>query len=242
MFSSNKYYEGDKGAVILLHSYTSYNRDVDSLARFLNREGYAVYTPNLSGHGEGELLDSILDFNITHWTKDVDDAITYMINKGFKKVALFGLSLGGILSLNALVNDNRVFAGGSFSASLNLNELNGLIDFFMITYKNQMKDYDVILKSRLEIEHELNVIFDEVRVVNKKSLEKLDMFSKPIFIAQGGKDEIINANDTVAFRNMLSKNQIHFYWYEEAPHVITIGAPGMLLRRHLLNFLQTLKW
>ncbi len=236
------YYEGDKRAVILFHSYTSGTQDVASLARFLNREGFSVYTPTLRGHGNQVRYDKILKHHIEEWKQDVDDAVKFMIEKGFEKVSIFGLSLGGIMSVNQLINDDRVFAGGAFSASPELNSLEGVKNFFMNFYTPQMKSLGLPEKSKEEIGEQLESIFEGVQEMNQENLNKLETFDKPIFLAQGGLDDIINPMDTVRFRNKLYTNQIHFYWYADAPHVITVGKTLSKLRVNLLSFLNTLTW
>lgn len=238
----NTYYAGNEKGIILLHSYTSGSQDVQSLARYLNRNGYSVYTPNLSGHGVDVDLDDILNYNVFQWQKDVEEAVDFMMNKGFKKVAVFGLSLGGIMSFNQLINDDRVFAGGSFSSSPVLKQLAGVKNFFMHSYKRQMTRLNKAQKEQAEIEMQLENIFKDVNNMNQENLNKLETFEKPVFIAQGGSDEIINAYETIEFRNMLNKNQIHFHWYENAPHVITVGPILNVLRNDLSAFLMTLNW
>lgn len=238
----NTYYAGNEKGIILLHSYTSGSQDVQSLARYLNRNGYSVYTPNLSGHGVDVDLDDILNYNVFQWQKDVEEAVDFMMNKGFKKVAVFGLSLGGIMSFNQLINDDRVFAGGSFSSSPVLKQLAGVKNFFMHSYKRQMTRLNKAQKEQAEIEMQLENIFKDVNNMNQENLNKLETFEKPVFIAQGESDEIINAYETIEFRNMLNKNQIHFHWYENAPHVITVGPILNVLRNDLSAFLMTLNW
>lgn len=242
MKEENMYLEGDKRGVILLHSYTSGSQDVVSLARFLNREGYSVYTPNLSGHGANVHLEEILQHNVFEWQKDVNDAIDYMMQKGFDKVAVFGLSLGGIMSFNQLINDDRVFAGGAFSSSPVLKQLSGVKAFFKHSYKKQMASLNEPIREQEAIEKQLENIFKDVKAMNEENLSKLSTFEKPVFIAQGGKDEIIDAHETIIFKNMLQKNQLHFHWYADAPHVITVGSILNRLRTDLLAFLLTLDW
>ena len=242
MNQENMYYSGNDRGIILLHSYTSGSQDVQSLARFLNREGYSVYTPNLSGHGVNVNLEEILSHNVFEWKKDVEEAVQFMMDKGFKKVALFGLSLGGIMSFNQLINDDRGFAGGAFSSSPVLIDLDGVKDFFMTSYTHQMKQLQQPIRERYEIEQQLEAIFKDVKAMNEENLNKLQSFEKPVFIGQGEKDTIVNPEETIQFRNMLHKNQIHFHWYKGAPHVITVGAVLTQLRVDVLAFLSTLDW
>ena len=105
-----------------------------------------------------------------------------------------------------------------------------------------MKSLNAPMRSQEDVEKQLEHIFQDVNAMNDLNLSKLSSFEKPVFIAQGGKDEIIDAYETIIFKNMLQTNQLHFHWYEDAPHVITVGPILKRLRNDLLAFLMTLDW
>jgi esterase/lipase len=67
----------------------------DKTAEVLNKSGYNVLAFDFSGSGESDDDSLTVD-------KQVDDlncAINYVLDKGFKRIGLLGLSLGGFVSL-----------------------------------------------------------------------------------------------------------------------------------------------
>lgn len=84
-------------AVIIFHGWSAIPRQVRSLAKFINKQGYLVYAPLFTGHGTHP--DDLAETKTEDWIKDAEEAIKKIRKeKGVKKVILAGISLGGNIS------------------------------------------------------------------------------------------------------------------------------------------------
>jgi len=112
------FFEHGEQAVILLHAYSGSANDVRLLARALERENYTIYAPQFSGHATGDLRDVIRQGSPAQWWQDTQQAISFVRQKGYTKISIFGLSLGGIFATMALENDPALLGGGVFSSPI----------------------------------------------------------------------------------------------------------------------------
>lgn len=69
------------------------------LGRHLQKNHYSCYAPVYSGHGLP--AEDLLSYTPTDWWQDAFSGYQFLIDKGFEKVAVIGLSLGGVLALKA---------------------------------------------------------------------------------------------------------------------------------------------
>lgn len=98
---------------ILVHGYRSdrKNSKATKLAKKLPEKGIAFLTIDLSGRGESE--GKFENSTVTQYIDDLKSTIDHvatldMINK--KKISVIGSSLGGLISLQEIINDKRVKA------------------------------------------------------------------------------------------------------------------------------------
>ncbi|EAO52930.1 Carboxylesterase [Bacillus thuringiensis serovar israelensis ATCC 35646] len=90
-------FEGGDRAVLLLHGFTGNSADVRMLGRFLEKKGYTCHAPIYKGHGVPP--EELVHTGPTDWWQDVTEAYQLLKDKGFEKIAVVGLSLGGVFSL-----------------------------------------------------------------------------------------------------------------------------------------------
>ncbi|MBW2973397.1 alpha/beta fold hydrolase [Candidatus Woesearchaeota archaeon] len=91
--------------VIMMHGFTGDRHEggkFDRAAEELNKKGYAVLNFDFSGAGESDDDSLTVDKEVV----DANCAIQYAQNKGFAKIGLLGMSLGGLVA--AKVYDNRI--------------------------------------------------------------------------------------------------------------------------------------
>lgn len=95
-------FKGDERAVLLLHGFTGHSADVRMLGRFLNSKGYTCYAPIYRGHGKSP--EELIEATAEQWWEDVQNAYHYLKGEGYEKIAVAGLSLGGVLALRLACN------------------------------------------------------------------------------------------------------------------------------------------
>ena len=96
-------FEGEKNVgIILVHGWTANPRQLYDLAKLLNKAGYWVFAPLLSGHGTK--VEELENMKWQVWLEDVLVTIDLVRKEhNFDEVFIGGVSLGGNLSLLASI-------------------------------------------------------------------------------------------------------------------------------------------
>lgn len=238
------YFKGGKKAILLFHAYSSTPNDVRMLGRGLEKQGYTVYSPTFSGHGTHDLED-VLHFSPYQWIEDGRKALQFLKAEGHKEVAVFGLSLGGIIATRLMLEED-VLASGTFSSPAINNDLTNVRREFLSTMaalKRRNGETQAEIDERLpELEHLLDEQLAAIHEIVDTMSPKYGSVTKPIFIAQAGKDELINSNIAYELRDVYTQADVDFHWYENSPHAVTVGPERKELEQDLLNFLSRLEW
>lgn len=96
-----------KGSILILHGMAEHHARYENFAYYLNEEGFDVYLYDHRGHGTDRKLDELGFFAKKDGDKRVvNDAVEILRyvekNKRSEKFALFGHSMGSIISRDAL--------------------------------------------------------------------------------------------------------------------------------------------
>lgn len=98
-----------KGTIILLHGIRSNKTHFIDLSNFLSKNGYNSVAMDLRAHGESE--GQFCTFGVNE-KKDVQKLIDYLYeNENLKHIGIWGQSLGGAISLQAMGFDDRLKFG-----------------------------------------------------------------------------------------------------------------------------------
>lgn len=226
---------GGKEAVLLFHSFTSTPVDFTGLAQFLSRQGYTVYAPALPGHGGQSILET-LNYDMNDWKNKALACYDELVEAGHLKISVCGLSLGGILATYVALK-RPVASLGTFSSPL-------IPDFQTQVphYFDQYVRYEAN-KNHAQIpnyQEDLKRVLFSVRDLIVQMMPDYSKIKIPVFIGQGGQDEMIDPTVAQSFKEKLTHARVDFHLYEEAPHVITTGRAGQALRKDLLTFLKSI--
>lgn len=198
----------------------------------------------MSGHGTKD-PDELFNYGIEDWKKDGEQAYDFLRDKGYTEIAVFGLSLGGIVATHVMLN-RPVRAAGTFSSPVINNERNNVPKNFMMWYEgmkqNLGKTREEIAGLKTAAEPQLETLLKGVARFVETMVPQYPDVNIPVFIAQGGDDEMIDPHLSGEYRDALKQASVDFHWYEEAPHVITTGKVGKQLQTDLLSFLSTINW
>lgn len=227
-------------AVILFHAYTSSPLDVLSLGRALARENYTVYMPTFDGHGLDN-PDEILNYDITDWIKNGEDAYQKLVNDGYENISVFGLSLGGIIATDLMLKHD-VTAYGAFSSPLMPNQKTNIANFFWTWYQAKKKKMGA---TETEIKSQENRVLERMEEIlhgiNHHVIEMAKGYGNvtiPVFLGQGKLDGMIESTEVRKLKKEFKQADVDFHCYQKAPHVITTGRAGTDLRKDLLAFLE----
>ena len=235
---------GPRG-VLLLHAYSGSSNDVRMLSRYLEKFDYTVYAPIFSGHGTAEPKD-ILTEKVETWQQDVQQALAFLKNEGLTQVAVFGLSMGGIFAMDRLTdNDPLIVGGGSFCSPL-FKTANQVPENFLL-YAEQLYHRSgfsgTALQHRLAEIHQLVPRqLQAIEDFGEKVAEKLAQVQVPVFLAQGGADEMIDPQTVFKSAEALGQTDVLLRWYPTSGHVITVDPVHQQFEREVLAFLGGLPW
>jgi len=92
--------------VILLHGFLSSKEDMFFIADALQKEGLDSFAIDMNGHGEDHRNFS--EFTISKAIADCNTAIGHALSKGYKRIGVFGFSIGGFIALNTALENKEV--------------------------------------------------------------------------------------------------------------------------------------
>lgn len=233
------YKQNGPKAIILIHAFTGTPTDVSSVGRALERENYTVIMPTLDGHGHDD-PDEILKYGIEDWVKNGQEAYQTLVNDGYTDISVFGLSLGGIIATDIMLN-NSVNSYGIFSSPVIARFKSNVPENFWMWYKFKKKklgETEEAIESRKdEVLQKLDKVLTGINEHLLTLEPEYPAIDIPVFIGQGGQDEMINPEIANEFKALLTNATIDFKWYEKAPHVITTGRAGKETQSDLIAFL-----
>lgn len=229
----DQFLEGNhKIAIILIHAFTGNPTYMHPLALKLNRVGYSVYLPCLTGHGTKDPMDCLRP-DPNQWREDVTTAYEKMVADGYEKIVIMGLSLGGLLATDACER-LAVFAGGSFAGPI------AHVDNEKSKLMNEFKTY----VSRLghdPIEPEvITGQFNRIKALTTEVEQNLSKITAPFLVVQGGKDEIVDPRVTEKAETLLVNTSVKTLWYPNSPHVLTFGPDRHTFEQDLVDYLNSL--
>lgn len=234
------YKQNGPKAIILIHAFTGTPTDVLSVGRALERENYTVLMPTLDGHGHDD-PDEIFKYGINDWVKNGQEAYQQLVNDGYTDISVFGLSLGGIIATDIMLN-NIVRSYGTFSSPVIARYESNVPENFWMWYKFKKKklgESEEAVESRKdEVLKKLDNILTGINEHLLTLEPEYPAIDLPVFIGQGGRDEMIDPEIATEFKGLLTNAEVDFHWYDEAPHVITTGRAGKETQNDLIAFVN----
>ncbi|CAM4063500.1 carboxylesterase [Bacillus wiedmannii] len=236
-------FEGGDRAVLLLHGFTGNSADVRMLGRFLEKKGYTCHAPIFKGHGVPP--EELVHTGPEDWWQDVMEAYQLLKDKGFEKIAVAGLSLGGVFSLK-LGYTVPVLGVVPMCAPMYIKSEETMYQG-ILAYAREYKKREQ--KSPEQIEQEM-LEFQKTPMNTLKALQELiadvrnnvDMIYAPTFVVQARHDEMINTDSANIIYNGVESTLKDIKWYEDSTHVITLDKQRDELHEDVYNFLEQLDW
>lgn len=181
------YYEvhGQGDPLILLHGWTQSSQFWND---YINHYifDYAVYIPDLRGHGQSTPLDE--SFSIQQTAKDV---IAFMDELGIQDAKMIGFSFGGLVTLEMVMLDpQKIKKLILVSAAYQYNGEDGPT----YKYDDMPKDFKTYLAStHIYGENQIRAMFNpKLDYQIKLSKEELKAFDMPTMIIGGDNDRNID--------------------------------------------------
>lgn len=226
--------------IVLFHAYTGSDLDVNLLSRKLNRVGYGVISPLFLGHKQDDIY-KLVDTDVQVWADQARAAVEYMQGK-YPKVMVFGLSMGGIFATWTLLQEElEVIAGGVFNSPILTPEPVNLDQAFSRYVKHlyrETKSEDWVEEKLPEIIRRHHNQLSSLDNFIQTWQDKLSELTKPIYVAQSLKDELISNRSGELLKEALVNAKVTFHEFPENTHVITVNRNRENFEESLLEFIQ----
>ncbi|MBO0450300.1 alpha/beta fold hydrolase [Enterococcus sp. MJM12] len=232
-----------KKAVLLFHAYSGSPNDVRMLSRALEKENYTVYAPLFLGHGTMEPKE-ILMTDFKRWEEDAENAFSTLVKEGFEEIAVFGLSMGGIFAMDLLTKGYpEIVAGGAFCSPLFKTENNVEENFLLYAkqiYQRQKISGDILAAKLSELRPLVNKQLQNIEALGARVSQNLSSVQVPVYLAQGGADEMIDAKTAYKTAAALRQVDVTLDWYAQSGHVITVDPVHQQFEKDVIHFLTKL--
>ncbi|OZM56048.1 carboxylesterase [Lottiidibacillus patelloidae] len=233
--------EGNR-AVLLLHGFTGSSADVRMLGRFLQKKGYTCHAPQYKGHGVPP--EQLVTTGPDDYWQDVMAGYDYLKSLGYEEIAVVGLSLGGVFSLKlGYTVPIKGIVPMCAPMNLDIEKMQNGVTEYAREYKSREK------KSSEQINEELKHFKETpLRTLHllanllKEVRNSIDLIYGPTFVVQSTHDEMINPDDASFIYKNIESVKKDLKWYEQSPHVITLGKEKEQLHEDVYSFLESLDW
>ncbi|RPA64980.1 alpha/beta fold hydrolase [Aerococcus agrisoli] len=242
------FFEGNEKAIILFHAFTGTSNDVRMLGRRLNREGYTVYAPQLTGHATEDVFNLVAPGNPQTWLTDGQKAYDELKKRGYQKIAAFGLSLGGTIATSVLLN-NDVIGGGVFNTPIVTNQpitesnVPGSFMLFadQMLKRNGLNDNE-IQAQKPQLQTQLTDTLQGIAAINASLRNRINEIQVPFYIAASGQDELVDPTAGEQFADAITTAPVDLNVFPSATHVITVGKYHHEFETTVIDYLTTLNW
>lgn len=225
--------------VILVHGYTGNTSQMKILGQYLNKEGYTVVAPLLPGHGT--CVEDLQETKAKEWYECVENVYNEM-HKDFEKIAVIGLSLGGLLAIR-LAAEKKVWklvsvASPIYFADKRLKWL-WLLKHFMSYAKKKPHNYPV--------EDQYNISYDKFPIKPLGSMLKLSKKCRkkflrrvhcPTLILQGGQDMTVKPQSAEEIMRRIFSKDKQILCLENSGHNVLLDKQRNFAMIQIKEFLE----
>ncbi len=231
--------EGNETAILLLHSYTSHTRDMKKLAEYLNEQiGCTCYVPLYSGHGFKP--EALLNTNINDWWKDTQEAYSFLQQRGFKKISVIGLSVGGIFSLKLAqlerIERLIVMSVPKDRAPERLKQR--LFDYAKAYKQLEGKTSEEIAKELLPFQEMSLHSFETFQQFIHQTMDHISQITAPVAIYYGDKDDSLYEKSARFIYENVSSNDKKIKVFPNSTHLMTLGKDKESLYEEVMSFIK----
>ena len=221
---------GSDKTVIPLHGYTRSRWDdvyMKQTTEFLLKEGYNVLTRDFRAHGrsEGKYTTVGID-EISDVLSAVDWLETHRPEES-KWIALIGFSMGAMLTIRALAEEDRVCCGVADSPPIYLDK----------TGARGLKYFASLPEWLYYFAKPFMKLFSGAKELNM--LEYAGKIKKPLLLIAGDRDPLVEVYEVKEFyeRNKRTNPNVEL-WVTDAPHVRTLKFHPDEWKSRVKSFLE----
>ncbi|SES43916.1 carboxylesterase [Psychrobacillus sp. OK032] len=231
--------EGNETAILLLHSYTSHTRDMKKLAEYLNQHiGCTCYVPLYKGHGIKP--EALLNTTINDWWKNIQEAYYFLQQRGYKKISLIGLSVGGIFSLKLAQEEQieRLIVMSVPKDRTPERLKQRLIDYAKAYKQLEGKTSEMIAKELLPFQEMPLHSFKTFQEFIHHTMDNVSHITAPVEIYYGNKDDSLYEKSAGFVFENVSSNDKKIKAFPNSTHLMTLGKDKESLFEEVMSFIK----
>lgn len=214
-----------KAAIILLHGYPADKGDILPSRIFLQKHFNLLFL-DFRYFGESEGSFSTIGNTEVH---DVNAAVIYLKNKGYKEIGVWGFSLGGAVALMAAAKNPNIKAVVAEASFATLNKLS--TSYYRIPLFNYILGY----LTRL-----WGILFLQMDAKEVSPLAVIANIKVPTLIIHSKVDPVISIDHAYALQKAAAKNKnVHFILPEQGLHGETTTDQDKIIRDFFTKALRS---
>ncbi|MGH4027706.1 alpha/beta hydrolase [Actinomycetota bacterium Odt1-20B] len=235
-------HEGGEVGVLLCHGFTGSPHSLRPWAEYLAERGLTVSLPLLPGHGT-----RWEDMNITGWQDwyaEVDRALAELRER-CSQVFVFGLSMGGALSLRLAAKHGEAISGLVLVNPL--NKLHGLAAATLPLARHLIRSTKGI-GSDIAKEDSKEISYDRVPLHAADSMRRLcgvvdaelPQVTQPLLLLHSPQDHVVKPADAARILSRVSSTDVTEILLEQSYHVATLDHDADRIHEESHAFLTRL--
>ncbi len=231
-----------KAVVILVHGMGGYSCRFFEMGPYLARSGFQIYAVEQKGHGESPSIKGHIS-NFKLYTEDLRSLVNFARSQNpGKKVFVFGESMGGLITLDFAIHDQKLIDGiilmsPAVKDKLPMTPLKKIDIFFSSIFK-PMKYYDAqfdagmftrdkVVAKRINGDPlELRAFTAKFYQAILKTMIYVNMMPRqvrlPVLMILAGNDLMVDAKAGEKYFGKIASKDKTLKWYPEMYHALYV--------------------
>jgi carboxylesterase len=234
----------EKLGVLLLHGYTGSLRTVDGLVPLLEEAGLPYRMPVLRGHGT--TYEDLLGVTSRDWYSDAEAALLDLAPE-VDRVAVVGLSMGGLVALELAMNHpDLVAATVTVAASLRFKDplagITPLLSKVVSTWPSPNSFNDLSCKVSCENYPRFTTdSFASLYAYAREIEARLPEVKTPVCVLQSKKDQIIAPVAANMIYEKVSSTNREIHWFARSGHEMMQDLEAEAVFASVMEYLAKLR-
>jgi esterase/lipase/1-acyl-sn-glycerol-3-phosphate acyltransferase len=234
--------------IVLSHGYMAAPLEVQGLARYLQKQGYWVYTPRLRGHGTSP--EDLAQRNYQDWLAAVEEG--YVLMRSIcERIVLGGFSTGAGVALHLAARVKDISGVFAIAAPLRLQDLGARFASTLDAWNRLMdkigqgkakKEFVNNSPENPHINYMRNPIagVSEIEKLMESLYPMLKEIEMPALVVQSHKDPVVNPKGSETIFKRLGSIDKKYTLFNFERHGILLGDGAERVYQTIAEFIQHL--